>query len=259
MNNASVFFRAAAELDATGEPFATVTIAAARGSVPQEAGAKMIVTARGRRCGTVGGGRVEEAAIAEARALLDAAHGPACLTREWNLQKDIGMTCGGVVTMFFEVFHRASWPVVIFGAGHVAQALVRVLVTLECRISVIDSRRDWLAALPEVSKVSAVHAGVLESEVAAIPDGAFVLLMTQGHRTDRPVLERILRTRRFPYLGVIGSRSKAATLRRELREAGVPAARLKDFRCPLGLPLGKDSPEEIAISIAAELLEVRGR
>jgi len=259
VNSPSEFFRTAAELDAAGEPFATVTIAAARGSVPQETGAKMIVTARGRRCGTVGGGRVEEAAIAEARALLAASDGPGCRTLEWNLQRDIGMTCGGVVTMFFEVFHRASWPVVIFGAGHVAQALVRVLVTLDCRISVVDARKDWLAALPEASKVSAIHADPLEAEVARIPDGAFVLLMTQGHRTDRPVLERILQTRRFPYLGVIGSRSKAATLRRELREGGVPAARLKDFRCPLGLPLGKDSPEEIAISIAAEMLEVRGR
>ena len=165
------------------------------------------------------------------------------------------MTCGGVVTFIFEVFRPASWHIAIFGAGHVSQALVRTLASLSCRVTVFDTRPEMLSALPEAIQVRRRVIEPLENAVDEIPEGAFVAVMTQGHRTDKPVLERILKTRQFPYLGVIGSASKAAVLRRELRESGIaePA-----FRCPIGLPLGKDTPEEIAISIAAEMLQVRG-
>lgn len=246
-----------ARLEEAGHPFVCVTMAATRGSAPQDAGAKMVVTLEGRAAGTVGGGRVEEAAIKHACALL-ARNGSHNEMVEWNLQRDIGMTCGGVVTLLFETFNHALWQIAIFGAGHVSQSLVRTLSTLNCRITVFDTRRDWLEKLPAARNVSAIYREPLENAVADIPEGAFVALMTQGHRTDRPVLERILQTRKFPYLGVIGSKSKAATLRKELRENGVSEKLLQAFRCPLGLPLGSDSPEEIAISIAAEMLQVRG-
>lgn len=240
-------------LEESGEAFVCVTLAEARGSVPQEVGAKMLVTENGRACGTIGGGRVEEAAIEHARGLL-AGRSP-CELIEWNLQKDIGMTCGGVVKFFFEVFQTDAWQIAIFGAGHVSQALVRVLAGLDCRVHVFDTRPEMLSALPESSRIRGHLVEPLEDAVEKIPGGAFVVVMTQGHRTDKPVLERILKTRPFPYLGVIGSASKAAVLRRELGGAGIadPA-----FRCPIGLPLGKDTPAEIAISIVAEMLQVRG-
>ncbi len=255
MSQTSKIFQAMRRFDEAGEAFVCVTLAAAKGSVPQEIGAKMLVTENGRACGTIGGGRVEEAAIKHARALLASKAEAPCGLIEWNLQKDIGMTCGGVVTFFFEVFRPASWHIAIFGAGHVSQALVRTLASLSCRVTVFDTRPEMLSALPEAIQVRRRVIEPLENAVDEIPEGAFVAVMTQGHRTDKPVLERILKTRQFPYLGVIGSASKAAVLRRELRESGIaePA-----FRCPIGLPLGKDTPEEIAISIAAEMLQVRG-
>lgn len=95
-------------LEKNGEAFVCITLAGARGSVPQEVGAKMVVNAAGRACGTVGGGRVEEAAIQHARELLASKPEAPCGLIEWNLQKDIGMTCGGVVSYFFEVFRPAS-------------------------------------------------------------------------------------------------------------------------------------------------------
>ena len=256
MNDVSQTLAEMTRLDALGEPFVSVTLAATRGSVPQEVGAKMVVTSSGRACGTVGGGRLEEAALKQAAELLTRKKSE-CLLVEWNLQRDIGMTCGGVVSVLFEAFGHAMWQIVIFGAGHVAQALVRVLVPLKCRITVFDTRQEWLDALPTAPNLLAEKTDPLENAVPSIPEEAFVALMTQGHRTDKPILERILETRDFPYLGVIGSASKAATLRRELREGGVSPARTKAFRCPLGLRLGRNSPEEIAISIAAEMLTVR--
>ena len=246
-----------ARLEGGGQPFVCVTLIAARGSVPQEVGAKLLVSARGRESGTIGGGRIEEAAIARARSLLKAKKSPRCETVEWNLQRDVGMTCGGVVTLLFEILNHGIWKIVIFGAGHVAQALVRVLAPLRCRVLVIDSRRDWLDTLPKLPNIEAVFADPPEGAVKALPEGAFVALMTQGHRSDKPVLERILKTRSFPYLGVIGSASKAAVLRRELKESGVSPAKCRAFRCPLGLPLGNDEPEEIALSIAAEMVQAR--
>lgn len=245
-------------LNQAGLPFVCVTLIAARGSVPQEVGAKMLVTAEGRYSSTVGGGRVEEAAIQHALKAFTHPSPAACETVEWNLQRDIGMTCGGVVTFLFEWFHRSSWNLVIFGAGHVSQALTRILATLDCQITVFDSRPELLAQLPATPNVIGRRVEPLADAVDEIPDGTYVAIMTQGHRFDMPILERILKTRKFPYLGVIGSASKAAVLRRELREAGVTADLEQAFRCPLGLPLGKDSPEEIAISIAAEFLQVRG-
>ncbi len=145
-----------------------------------------------------------------------------------------------------------------FGAGHVSRALTRILADLNCRIFIFDTRPDLLAALPIGPNIHPRLVEQLEDVVADIPDGAFVAVMTQGHRTDKPILERILQTRTFPYLGVIGSAAKAGVLRRELPR--IRPRRRSDQGLPLslGLPLGKDTPQEIAISIAAEMLQVRG-
>lgn len=255
MNHFTGIVESMRQLDQTGEAFVCVTLAAAKGSIPQEIGAKMLVTEAGRSCGTIGGGRVEEAAIKRARELLASEGKSPCELVEWNLQKDIGMTCGGVVTFLFEVFHAHAWRIAVFGAGHVSQALAGVLANLSCCVDVFDTRPAMLALLPSSSRITRHLVEPLENAVEKIPDGAFVAVMTQGHRSDKPVLERILKTRQFPYLGVIGSASKAAVLRRELRESGIAEP---TFRCPIGLPLGKNSPEEIAISVAAEMLQIRG-
>ncbi len=239
----------------SGTPFAVVVVTSARGSTPQDAGAKMIVTAAGLHAGTVGGGKIETRAVGHAQAML--ADGAATATVEWNLRKDVGMTCGGVMTLFFEVHRGSEWTIAIFGAGHVAQALVPVLAPLSCQILCHDPRPEWLARLPRLPNVHAIEMAVMEDAVADLPDGAYVLLMTQGHSTDFPILRRILESRSFPYVGVIGSRSKRAALETELRAAGVPAEKFPAFECPLGLPIGTNHPQEIAISIAAGILEAR--
>jgi xanthine dehydrogenase accessory factor len=93
--------------------------------------------------------------------------------------------------------------------------------------------------------------------VRTIPDDASVILMTMGHATDKPILLEILRTRHFPYLGVIGSHSKAVVLRRDLAEAGLPKEQQEAFHCPIGLELGTNHPYEIAVSIVAQLIQQR--
>ena len=168
------------------------------------------------------------------------------------------MTCGGSVKFYFEPhFGAGPWSIAIFGAGHVAQALVPVLIPLPCRITVVDSRREWLDRLPRSHNLSAVLSANPEDVVPTLLDDSFLLAMTMGHATDRPVLRRALTERKFPFIGVIGSDAKAKILRRELAGDGVPANALAQIHCPIGLPFGTNHPHEIALSIAAQLLTVR--
>lgn len=247
--------RRLADLADSAKPVIVVTLIEAQGSTPADAGAKMLVTDEGLDCGTVGGGRVEAKALGVAAEML--AEGAAIHSVDWSLKADVGMTCGGRVKLVFENLGVAAWPIVIFGAGHVTQALTKLLVTLPCQVTCIDPRREWLDKLP--AGVKALEVENPKERVAQLPDEAFVLCMTKGHQSDLPVLHALFESERvFPYVGVIGSRAKAAVLHKELVELGVPAERL-DFHCPIGLTIGSNAPGEIAVSIAAQLLERRDR
>jgi xanthine dehydrogenase accessory factor len=252
----STYWENLQELLTAGRSFVSVTLVDIVASAPQNVGAKMLVTSDGLFSGTVGGGKIEARAIMEAQKLL-AEHGANRFV-EWNLQTDIGMTCGGVVKLFFETYNVALWPIVIFGAGHCSQALVRLLLTLQCHLTVIDTRDEWLQRLPRDPKLTVIRAEKpMSSYVAALPSNAFVLCMTMGHSADLPVLVEILKTRRFPFLGAIGSDAKAAALRRGIIAAGLSEEAAQQFYCPVGLDVGSNDPAEIAISIAAQLLQRR--
>lgn len=254
------FYEQLAALERAGEAFVVVTLVEARGSVPQDPGAKMLVTTAGPSAGTIGGGRVEARALAVAQDLL-AQNTAAPRFVEWTLKGDVGMTCGGAVKLYFEPHPAggAAWTIAIFGAGHIAQAVIPVLAPLPCRLLVFDPRIDWLEKLPRSRHVSISHLAELAPAVDSLPADAFVLCLTQGHTTDRPILHRALATRNFPFIGVIGSDAKAAVLRRELVAAGLAPALAEKFHCPVGLDFGTNHPHEIALSIAAQLLTARDR
>jgi xanthine dehydrogenase accessory factor len=251
-----------AELARSGTPFVSVTMVDAVGSTPQDIGSKMLVTAKGFYSGTVGGGKVEFKAIQHAQSLL-ALHGSDAIPHhlvEWNLQRDVGMTCGGVVKLFFESYNHCDWRVVIFGAGHIANAVVECLGQLECQTTCIDPRPEWLAKISDRERLKKVQSVDMPSHVAELPDDAFVLCMTMGHATDRPILAEIFRRgRKFPYLGVIGSKAKRSILVRELAAEGFNRDQIEAFHCPIGLPLGTNQPGEIAVSVVAQLIQERDR
>lgn len=251
--NQAEFLRRCAELAESATPFVLVTLVETTGSTPQDTGAKMIVTTAGLVAGTIGGGRVEAKAIDEAQAMLVDRRINQLL--DWSLKADVGMTCGGRVRLFFECPGVSHWQVFVFGAGHVAQALTRLLSTLPCQVTCIDPRDEWLAQLP--AGIARVQADDPPAIVASLPDDAYVLCMTRGHRSDLPVLQQIFkRPQPYPFVGVIGSKAKAAVLRKELTDAGIDES-MQNFHCPVGLPIGSNHPAEIAVSIAAQLLEAR--
>jgi xanthine dehydrogenase accessory factor len=243
---------------AGGETVTVVTVTGVRGSVPGEVGAKMVVGADGRILGTVGGGKVESKAVEVAAEMLSG--GTRCVLATWNLQRDVGMTCGGEMSFLFErVAGRPEWHVVIFGAGHVAQAVVHVLANMACRIDVVEERAEWLGQLPAGRNISSHLVARFEDGVRLVRDGSMVVCMTKGHSTDRPVLREVfLGGLGVSFVGAIGSAAKRAVLLRELQEDGVGEEILQCLVCPLGLPIGGNDPAEIAVSIAAQLLERRG-
>jgi xanthine dehydrogenase accessory factor len=245
------------ELERMGECFAVITLIAERGHVPQDLGAKAVVTKDGLRAGTVGGGKVEAKAIRHAQARLEANDcAPEVLV--WNLTKDVGMTCGGEVSFLFESHLSAAWKIAIFGAGHVSQALVPLLSGLDCRLYCADPRAEWIERLPQAGNLETFVFAEPKELVSRLDKNTFFLCLGQGHSHDLPVLEEI--SRLFPkpkYVGAIGSAAKAATMRRDLLARGVSPSFIEKMRCPVGIALGSNHPVEIAVSITAELLLVR--
>lgn len=244
------------ELNEKGESFVMVTLIAHRGSAPQDPGAKILVTAKGLYAGTVGGGKVELMAIEKAKEILNGSTQAPPLTLVWNLQNDIGMTCGGEVSFLFEHFMSTTWPIVIFGAGHVAQALTRILSNLDCSITCVDPREEWLSKL---DGVKVIHHPDPKQLVPSFDPKSFFVIMTMGHVHDVAILLEIAKlVPHAPYVGVIGSEIKSKKIRKELVEAGISQEFIDKFNCPMGLDIGTNQPYEIAISISAQLLQVRG-
>jgi xanthine dehydrogenase accessory factor len=248
------------ELHQANIPFVSVTVVDTIGSAPQDRGAKMLVTESGLHHGTVGGGKLEKKAIEEALRLLKERETlPTSHFVQWSLTRDVGMTCGGGVKLFFETYCVTTWKIVVFGAGHVANALISLLSQLDCQITCIDPRAEWLDKLPSSNKLTKILSADMPSEVSGLDDRSFVVLMSMGHTTDKPILLEILRTRQFPYLGVIGSKAKAVRLKKDVLEAGLPEEKASAYHCPLGLDIGSNHPWEIAVSVTAQLIQERDR
>ncbi|GIL18103.1 MAG: xanthine dehydrogenase accessory protein XdhC [Oligoflexia bacterium] len=244
------------DLKKTNQDFCTITLVHAQGSSPQEQGARCVVTEKGLQFGTIGGGKLEVRAIHQAQELLKDRAQQNYFT-QWNLQKDIGMTCGGQVSLYFEI-HRCKphWQIVVFGAGHVGQELIPLLLKLDCHVTCVDSRSEWLSKLPDHPQLEKKQAIPMETYVSEIPDQAFVVSITMGHGTDLPILLQALK-RNFPYVGCMGSDVKAKRIQKDLSDHGFELSQLQNFHCPIGLPFGNNTPIEIAFSIVGELLTLR--
>jgi xanthine dehydrogenase accessory factor len=239
-----------------GVPFVAATVIASRGSTPRKAGARMVVAADGRLLGTVGGGAVESRVIERCRALLEA---PEVERLSWELASEEagGMVCGGAMEFLLEPFGVRP-RAFVFGAGHVSQALCRVLADVGFARTVVDRRADQASAVrfPGATCVLAEPAAAAR-EVPVGPRD-FCVVVNPTHGDDLEVL-RALAPRSWAYLGLMASLRKRATILQALRDEGVPEAVLARIRTPVGLPIGAETPAEIALSIAAEMVAVLRR
>jgi xanthine dehydrogenase accessory factor len=243
-------------LEQAGEAAVLVTVISARGSTPREAGCKMVVT-RDALFGTIGGGNLEYQCEAEARRFL--ACGDAIpVARDFPLGPALGQCCGGHVSVLFEPMRPAGGHVALFGAGHVGRALVRLLGELPGRVSWIDSRPDAFPD-PVPGNVRGRVSPAPEHEIASLPAGSVVLVMTHDHQIDFEIVAAALARDDFAWIGLIGSATKRARFTSRLIRRGLSTAAVEQLVCPIGVP-GVDSkaPAAIAIAVAAQILQRPG-
>ena len=254
--NREVFAAVAAALE-RGEAAALVTIVAARGSTPQRVGAKMLVFADGRTVGTIGGGCYENDAFWKAREAI-ASRKPQVVHYELSddFAQETGLICGGQMDVYIEPI-EPSPELYVIGAGHVGFHLARLAHEVGFRVHVVDDR-DKFANRERFPTAVEVVADDIPSWLARtpLPAHAYAVIVTRGHTNDLEAL-RALAPRELRYLGLIGSRAKVARIHDALTAGAMPEEHLTRVHAPIGLDIGAVTPQEIAVSILAELIAVK--
>ena len=250
-------FAAVSEALERGESVALVTVVSTIGSTPQRVGAKMLVFADGRIVGTIGGGCYENDAFWKAREAI-ASRMPQVVHYELSddFAQETGLICGGQMDVYIEPI-EPSPELYIVGAGHVGFHLARLAQEVSFRVHVIDDREKFANAdrFPDAAEivVDDVPAWIART---ALPPHAYVVIVTRGHTNDLDAL-RALAPRDLRYLGLIGSRAKIARIYEALLEDGMSSEVLERVHAPIGLDIGAVTPQEIAVSILAELIGVK--
>ncbi len=249
---------AIATLSRKNTGFALITVLSTHGSSPRGEQSKMVVT-EDKSYDSIGGGNLEFLAIDKARDLL--VSGDSMIEREeYTLGDDLTQCCGGQVELLFECYPACDFNIALFGAGHVAGALTRILSELPCQVSWIDSRSELLqAAVSELGSPSNIHPRVMQNPFQSVEQclaNTFYLIMTHSHEIDFELCEAILARPDVRYCGLIGSKSKAAKFRNRLSRKGYSMKEIGQLTSPIGLNLGAGKkPMEVAVSIASQLLQ----
>ncbi len=245
------------KLRQNGRRGAVATIVNVRGSIPSFKTAKMLVRDDGSIVGTIGGGCVEADVWQAAREVMESER-PRTLTFDLNNDPkyDTGLVCGGTLEVFVEPVLPPA-ELYIFGAGHVAAALYRVARIAGFDITVVDDREAYAnrERFPEAQQVMAED---FEKAMAELQpsESSYIVVVTRGHRDDMRVLRWAVQTP-ARYVGMIGSKRKTITIFKELQQEGIPAKLFERVHAPVGLDIGAITPEEIAVSITAELIARR--
>jgi xanthine dehydrogenase accessory factor len=250
-------FAAVVEALERGEPAALVTIVSTTGSTPQRVGAKMLVFADGRSVGTIGGGCYENDAFGKAREAIGNRR-PQLVHYELSddFAQETGLICGGQMDVYIEPI-EPSPELYVIGAGHVGFHLARLAQEVGFRVHVVDDREKFANRERFPGAVEIVADNIPQwIGQTALPPHAYVVIVTRGHTNDLEAL-RALAARELRYLGLIGSRAKVARIYDELLANGTPADALKNVHAPIGLDIGAVTPQEIAVSILAELVAVK--
>ena len=271
----NALYDAIAAACARGEDTVLVTVAGKRGSAPRGVGAQMLVGGNGRLCGTIGGGIGEHEAERTARELLAARQsGKRTLRLYPNGDGDLGAVCGGEIDLDFAFLpagddalafaqrelrarEKSAGCVYVFGGGHVAQALVPVLASVDFRCVVVEDRPEFARPelFPDAADVRLIPVEKLYEALDVRPED-YICVMTHGHGNDTECEAFALGTS-ARYIGVIGSRRKIAVVSERLMARGFTREDLARVHTPIGLAIGAETPAEIAVSIAAEMIKVR--
>ena len=231
--------------------FVLATVVETRGFTPRGPGAKMLVGPTDL-AGTIGGGAIEDEVVREARALLGRG-GTATLRR--HLTRELGMCCGGEMAVFLEVMEPAP-TLVVFGAGHIAKPLAAVAAGCGFDVTVVDERSDW--ACEERFPTARIECRAPESFAREwqTTGEEFVVITTHDHALDQQIVQYLV-ARPLRFLGMIGSVPKQRKFALRLKARGFAEEMIARLHTPLGLAIGADTPEEIAVSAVAQMIAVR--
>jgi xanthine dehydrogenase accessory factor len=257
-------YKVASELKSKNQAFVIACVVNAIGSSPGKAGFKMIVKSDGTSIGTVGGGAIEAEVIREAKNCLTA--GENKLQEYFLSDKDlkvkngvkiIPMSCNGGITIFYEV-HGRQPTVYVFGGGHVGSSLLYFLKPLKFFTILVDERAEYLSKEKNPYASDYILGDYDEfTKKLNPPEDAYFVIVTHGHNYDEIILKNIYsKKRNYNYIGVIASKSKAASLAKSLKNEFGNKIDLSNFHSPIGLKIGGSTAEEIALGIASEIQSV---
>ncbi|HVP23543.1 MAG TPA: XdhC family protein [Conexivisphaerales archaeon] len=242
----------ASRMLADGMRLVIATVVEADGSVPRGVSTKMIIPEAGPTVGTIGGGCVEKYVVREARFVFEDGQ---TRIKDFNLGDEswsgLGMACGGTVKVALELV-EPSERLIIFGSGNISRACYKLAEMLGYRVMVLDPFAS-VEAFPNAE----VYTQDVLQKIREVKINAYdnILVITE-HRYDAEALRTVLDTK-ARYVGMIGSKNRVNSAYRELLKEGIPADRLFQIYAPVGIDIGAETPEEIAISIMAEVIKVR--
>lgn len=241
------------EIKRSGKNAALCIVVETSGSTPRKAGSKMLVTENGDTFGTIGGGSVELKMITEAMAVI----GQTIPKKiRLNLEADAQMHCGGMMEVYIEPIKLAN-RLVIFGAGHVGAALAQFAKSFDFSITFIDNRPSIVEKLKDLGYEIIVKDYVDAAKEATFNDKTFIVVTTPKHEFDEQVTG-ICAKKPHWYLGMIGSKLKVSTAKQNyLRSGLLTEAEIEKIDMPIGIKFNAQTPEEIAISILAKLIDVK--
>ncbi len=235
--------------------FALCIVTNTKGSTPRQKSAKMLVYPGGEIYGTIGGGKIEKKIIAEA---LECLKTRKALVVKYDLVKDLNMSCGGSMEIYIEPVMNKN-KLYIFGAGHTGMALARLALHFDYEITIIDDRREYIDEinLPGISKINSSFPEILPT--LHFDKDTYITILTYSHPIDREILAYCIK-QPFAYLGMIGSLRKVEMTKKTFMETGISTiTELEKVDMPLGIDIGAEGPDEIAISIMAKLLAVKNK
>jgi xanthine dehydrogenase accessory factor len=237
---------------------ALATVVSTKGSTPAKLTARMIVFPDGGIAGTVGGGCVEADVIRAARDVMDTGSARRMTFHLHGEEAErTGIACGGILEIMIESLEEPR--VVLIGAGHVAQAVARLAARLDFKVTVVDDRPDFAnrARFPDVDEIVVSELPELSKHLSVTRNCA-IICMTRGHAEDLTAL-RFALTTNARYVGVLGSKGKRLQFREALASEGCPPEAIESLHMPVGLEIGAETVEEIAVAIVAELIRERRR
>lgn len=251
----SRWFDAVQHCEQSGEAYVIATVLGAAGSIPRDQGSKMVITAN-QQIDTLGGGHLEFKVTEKAQALI-AGNAAGNSVEHFPLGASLGQCCGGSVTVLFESFAQQGMHLTVFGAGHVAKALMNILGGLPGQVNWVDNRENMFPNENQIPGNVKIHLMEYPTDlIETLPDNSQILVLTHNHQLDYELVEAAIKTGRFGFVGCIGSETKAQRFRMRLQHKGFSEEQIAKMLCPVGeLDIPGKLPMQVAVSMAAQLIK----